>query len=229
LENLNQYRNNIFSQAGEDGILEYLIERPHIENRWCVEFGAWDGIHLSNTRNLIINHGWSAVMIEGDKEKFIKLENEYKANPSVHTLCKMVGGDNDDPNRLDAVLRETPLPKEFDLLSIDVDGNDWYIWNTLKEYTAKIVIIEANSSIPPEMSRVNPVNSGNGASARALLELATIKGYELVAHTGNCIFVKKELYPSVGLKNNDLFCLFDRSHLKKSLGKRILLMLGLVK
>lgn len=214
MENLDPYRKNVYSQAGEDGIVEYLCDRLGFKTGWCVEFGAWDGKHLSNTRNLILNRGWSAVMVEGDEAKFTELKKEYASNPAVHSLCRMVGFRREDPNCLDAVLSETPLPREFEFLSIDVDGNDWYIWDSLKDYSAKIVVIEANSSIPPDESRVAPAFSGGGASAKALVELGREKGYELVAHTGNCIFVRKALYPKVGLDDNRLERLFDRRFLK---------------
>jgi len=220
---------NVFSQAGEDGIIECLCQRLNFKGGWCVEFGAWDGKHLSNTRNLIINHKWAAVMVEGDEIKFEDLTKEYASNPDVHCRCRMVGFRPEDSSCLDAVLAETPIPKEFELLSIDVDGNDWYIWESLKIYSAKIVIIEANSTIPPGKCNVAPAFSGGGASALALVELGRKKGYELVAHTGNCVFVRKELYPAVELDDNSLEKLFDRRFLNKppSLGTRLRALVGL--
>ncbi|WYD80838.1 MAG: hypothetical protein V8K32_00280 [Candidatus Electrothrix gigas] len=224
LDSLNEYRKNVTSQAGEDGIIEYLCARLGIQSGWCVEFGAWDGKHLSNTWNLIQN-GWSGVLIEGNKEKAESLNALYVKNPSVYTICAYVGFDESDQNGLDALLSATPTPKKFELLSIDIDGNDWYVWNAMKNYQPAVVIIEANSSIPASVSKVHPVNSGGGASARALVELARCKGYELVAHTGNCIFVRSDLYPKVDLQDNSLDILFDTRFLcdeKKNLRTKLL-------
>ena len=208
MKSLNEYKNNVTSQAGEDGILEYLCSRFGIEKGWCVEFGAWDGKHLSNTWSLI-QKGWSAVLIEGDPVKCEELKKLYKDSKTVYPICAFVGFEESDPNRLDNILAGTPIPKQFDVLSVDIDGNDWYVWNGLKNYQPAIVIVEANSGIPALVSKVSPANSGGGASARALVELGKQKGYELVAHTGNCIFVRSDLYPKVGLDNNDLNILFD--------------------
>ena len=68
-----QYNYNIYSQNGEDGVIEELLNRLNITNGWVCEFGAWDGIHLSNTFNLIKNKSFNAVLIEGDKNKYIDL------------------------------------------------------------------------------------------------------------------------------------------------------------
>ena len=68
-----QYNKNIYSQNGEDGIIEELLHRLDISSGWVCEFGAWDGINLSNTFNLVKNKNFSAVYIEGDKNKYVDL------------------------------------------------------------------------------------------------------------------------------------------------------------
>ena len=78
--NLKDYSFNKFSQNGEDGIIQEILKRLNLNNseeKWCVEFGAWDGIYLSNTFNLVLND-WNAVYIEGDKSKYIDLLNTVK-------------------------------------------------------------------------------------------------------------------------------------------------------
>lgn len=210
LRNLNKFRKNIHSQEGEDGIIEFLCSKLSLSKSWCVEFGAWDGIHLSNTRLLITEKEWSAVLIEGDETRFHSLTEEYKNNARVYPLCAFVGFHNDDPNSLNRLLKTTPIPKNFDLLSIDVDGNDYYIWKAFTEYSPAIVIIEANSSFNHNVHFVGEPDSGKGSSAAALVHLAKEKGYQLVAHTGNCIFVRDDLYPLVGLESNQLEDFFDR-------------------
>ena len=79
---LNKYGNNVYSQNGEDGILAYILDCLKIENEcsWCVEFGAWDGKHLSNTFNLVTK-GWNSVYIEGDSQRFNDLLETTKSHP----------------------------------------------------------------------------------------------------------------------------------------------------
>lgn len=212
---LNPYRRNVYSQAGEDGIIGYLCERLALKRGWCVEFGAWDGMHLSNTRRLITEEGWSAVLVEGNKERFEQLRLTYKGLENVHSIYAFISAKKNDVKSLDSLLNTTPIPKEFDLLSIDVDGNDYNIWDSVKEYKAKIVIVEANSSYDYFVDKVNPIDSGGGASAAAMVRLGREKGYELVAHTGNCIFIRRDLFQKVGLPKNELKLLFDGKFVRR--------------
>lgn len=196
------YAKNIYSQRGEDGIIEKILEVTGEKKDWCVEFGAWDGVHLSNTHNLMQN-GWSGVFIEGSKKRYEDLLNTYQDNKGAHCVCAFV--DFEGENRLDSILSKTPIPKHFGVLSIDIDGNDYHIWNSLKNYEPRIVLIEFNPSIPPDVPFVQPkdmsVNQGSG-----LLSLVTLgkeKGYELIcATTHNAIFVKKDLYPLFEIQDN---------------------------
>ena len=146
-QNLRQYSFNRYSQNGEDGIIEELCRRLEWKSGWCVEFGAWDGKHLSNTYNLLCQ-GWKAVHIEGDQGRFQDLLRTKAAFPDrLHPLCAMV--EIQGPNRLDNLLAQTPVPREFELLSIDIDSYDWEVWNSLVNYTPKLVVIECNSALPP--------------------------------------------------------------------------------
>lgn len=192
---LNSYAKKSFSQFGEDGILEQIFEIIK-GDRWCVEFGAYDGEHLSNTRNLIVNHGWRGILIEASPERFRKLLETYKGNNRITCLNKFV--DFEGENSLDSILKETPVPKDFDLLSIDIDGNDYHIWDLFKIYEPKVVVIEFNPSIPLDVEFIQEKdrNINHGNSLLALYNLAIKKEYKLVATTFlNAFFVKKELFP----------------------------------
>jgi hypothetical protein len=84
---------NVYSQFGEDGIVEYFLGKlshAKTSDGFCVEFGAWDGIHLSNTYNLIKNRDFSGILIEGDKSK-VKLLNKNIPSEKVIKLCEFVG------------------------------------------------------------------------------------------------------------------------------------------
>ena len=198
-----EYKRDIYSQSGEDGIIDKIIEMlPNIDN-WCVELGAGDGIHLSNTRNLIKNKGYSAVLIEADKNNFLSLQRNYSTTENIYPIRQLVGTTNE--NNLDNILSNTTIPINFDLLSIDVDGNDYHIWNALDKYKPKVIIIEFNPTIPTHNRFVQPSNPGinQGSSLLSVVDLANKKGYELVSVLPwNAFFVRKEYYPIFKIKSN---------------------------
>jgi hypothetical protein len=194
---------NVFSQAGEDGVIEKILELLPDKNHWCVEFGAWDGILYSNTRNLIVNKKYSAVLIESDREKFKVLEKNYSQYPGVVTVNRFVGFGNHD--HLDMILEDTAIPKEFDFLSIDIDGNDYHVWKAAENYHPKVVCIEFNPTIPTEVNFVQSADQTvtQGCSLSALTELGMNKGYELVSVLPfNAIFVRKEYFPIFEISDN---------------------------
>lgn len=196
---------DVTSQCGEDGVLEAVFKILPGEERWCCEFGAWDGRHASNTNNLITNHGWHGVMIEGDSRKCIELRQTYVNNSKVIVLNTMVGFEGD--NTLDKILSSTPIPVDFDLLSIDIDGNDYHVWEALRNYTPKVVVIEFNPTIPNGIAFVQEARMtvNQGSSLRAMVELGKRKGYELVAVTAfNGIFVHAPLFARFGMPDNSL-------------------------
>jgi hypothetical protein len=190
------YSKNINSQYGEDGIIEEVLRRisSAIEtNGWCVEFGAWDGRHLSNTYNLIYEKGFKAVLIEGDVIKYNAL-CENIPREDVFKVCDFVTFEG--KSTLDNILKATPIPSDFDFLSIDIDGCDYYIFDSLKQYQPKIVCVEYNPSIPNEVEFIQPKNFEikQGASAKSITTLANKKGYSLVAVTEcNLILVRNDL------------------------------------
>lgn len=199
---LNEKAMNIFTQYGEDGILKEIFTLIP-GDMWCVEFGAYDGKFLSNTHDLITNKSWSGVLIEGSFERFQKLLDTYRDNPRVYPINKFV--EFDGPNSLDNLLESTPTPTHFDLLSIDIDGNDYHVWNSLQKYHPKVVVIEFNPSIPNDVEYIQKkdpkLNHSN--SLLALYNLGKRKNYELVACTHlNAFFVAKEYFHLFGIEDN---------------------------
>jgi hypothetical protein len=115
------YRMVTFSQNGEENVIARVFEVIGAGNKLCCEFGAWDGIHLSNTRSLILD-GWSALLIEGDPDKFAQLASNYANNPQVVLESTFV---DDGKDGLANILERKGLAdRRLDLLSIDVDGLD---------------------------------------------------------------------------------------------------------
>lgn len=201
--NLQNFKKNYYSQGGEDGILSKIFNILKIKNGWCVEFGAWDGLHLSNTYNLIKNKHWQGVLIEANKDRYVQLSKNLK-DMSVISINSYVEAEG--KNSLDQILSKTPIPKEFDLLSVDIDGNDYHVWRNVKKYLPKVVVIEFNSTIPLEVDFVQPYNPKRyqGTSLTAFDKLAKIKGYSLIATTKtNAIFVKNRYLLKLGITNTD--------------------------
>lgn len=185
---------NTFSQSGEDGMIAKLLEWTGEGSRRCMEFGAADGINCSNTAALW-HDGWDALLVESDETLYNQLvanTERYKAHP-VHTWVTTEG-----PSSVDMLVRQTAHWPDLDVLSIDVDGPDWHIW-AATTVAPRIVVIEHNRSVPPEHSLRQADLAGTfGASARALVELGALKGYELVGLTeSNLFFLRRDQMESL--------------------------------
>lgn len=199
-----QFARNEYSQFGEDGIVEKLLESIPNKDNWCVEFGAWDGIHLSNTFNLIKNKAYRPVLIEADKKKFRELEKNLTGYDAV-LVNEFVTFDGD--NTLDNILGRTAIPQDFDFLSIDIDGNDYWILDSLVTYRPKLICIEYNPSIPNDIEYVQSRDFSvkKGSSALSFCRLAQQKSYELIATTRcNLMFVDKRLFHLFQVNDNSL-------------------------
>jgi hypothetical protein len=201
------------SQYGEEALLAAALGRLPNRTGWCVEFGAFDGLTDSNTADLVARQGYSAVLIECDRRRAKRLAARYADRDDVITMRAMVGWGPTD--RLDVLLAGTPIPKGFDLLSIDVDGNEHHIWAAVDEYRPSLVVVEYNPTIPNGVTFVQPADPRvtQGASISSLVALASSKGYELVATTAvNAVFVVREHLEHFDLDDNSVDALrTDRS------------------
>jgi hypothetical protein len=211
---LRRYEANIASQCGEDGVIAHALDLVGDRNRWCVEFGAADGTYASNTFALIDQEDYSAVLIEADGTLFEALQRRHAQSPRVHVLHKLVGFEG--PDRLEAILATTPVPHDFDLLSIDIDGNDFHVWEALETYRPKLVVVEYNQTIPNEIDFVQPRDMAvmQGSSLTALTRLAHTKGYRLIhATVVNGIFVDQAYFARFEIPDDDPAALrADLSH-----------------
>ncbi|MFA6006373.1 MAG: hypothetical protein WC764_01450 [Candidatus Paceibacterota bacterium] len=183
---LEQYKKKVTSQWGEDGIIQEIFRRIGIGNKLCVEIGAWDGKHLSNTWNLWHNEGWSAVLVEGDSKKVKGLEKIVQQFTKVIPYCAFVRKFGKDS--IDSILEIKIRDKKIDLMSIDIDGDDYYLFQSIEKYLPRVLVIEYNPTVPAAMSLVQAEGESFGASARALCDLAKQKGYALVAITPTNLF-----------------------------------------
>ena len=200
-----EFKKDIHSQNGEDGIIEELLKRLEISNGWVCEFGAWDGVHLSNTFNLVKTKNFKAVFIEGNNSKYNDLLKTCEKYPNIIPLNAYVDHNN-TKNSLDNLLKNTEIPYDFDILSIDIDGYDYYIWKSLINYKPKIIIIEINSSINTNNQKhIHNPPKYNGTGFRPTFNLGIDKGYKFVLHTGNMIFVRDDLFNKLNIHyNNEL-------------------------
>ena len=202
---LRTYASNVTSSDGEDGIIQKIFEVIGASNKWCLELGALNGTHDSNVWNLVNTKGWSGVLIEADRTYFKKLA-EFYANV-LRVVCVNEFVTFEGPQRLDALLAQMPIPKDFDLCVLDVDGSDYHLRDSLQEYRPRVMCIEFNQTIPNDIVFVQPrdMTVFQGSSLCALNQLAQQKGYELVATTGaNAFFVHTELFPLFAMTDNSL-------------------------
>jgi hypothetical protein len=206
---LNDFRTNITSEYGEDGVLAEIFNRIGTKNKWFCDLGAWDGIHASNTYNLT-HSGWQGVLIESDQERCAKITTGIP-------ICAVV--EPNGPNTLDSILSKTPIPKDFDLLSIDTDDKDALIWASLEHYSPQVVVIEVNSSFAPGQVQTmgsdvydrpySVLDRKWTQTITSAVELGKHKGYELALHTGNAIFVRREHLAALGIDPDNWRELFN--------------------
>jgi hypothetical protein len=188
--------NAVFSQNGEEGIILECLSRIKQVNRVCVEIGANNGTWCSNTA-LLCKDGWQGKMVESVHSLWKECAENWKGQDNVKSINSHV-----DAYNINAFVDD-----KCDVLSIDTDGQDHKIFKALKA-KAKIVIVEIDSSIAPSEDRFN---HEGGAGYKPMVELGIEKGYFLLAHTGNLVFVANEfrkLFPEVtgdGLTNHQQY------------------------
>lgn len=158
MKNIQTYAKNVYSQYGEDGIIQYLIDKLNINRiggESC-EVGMI-GTHWSNTFNLAEKYEWNSIFIDRDT-------NHLKNIPKLQNIS-IVNVEID--NNLDEILKNQNLNKNFDILSIDTDGMNYKIWNNLKEFRPKIIVIEQDIKL----------KDANINSFLAIIKLAESKNY----------------------------------------------------
>ena len=185
--NINDYELKIFSQFGEDGIIDYLIKSLKIEEKNFIEFGV-ENYEEANTRFLLESRNWSGLIFDSSKEHidFIKGKNYYWKQNLI-AKCEFITSEN-----INSLIQEHNGDREVGFLSIDVDGNDYWIWKAINGIIPKIVVIEYNARLGKKKSIVTPYKKDFnrikehhssiyfGASLMAIYKLAKEKNYSLV-------------------------------------------------
>lgn len=181
---------NVYSQFGEDGVINKIFELIEPQSKICIEFGAWDGLHLSNVAHLWKERNWRAILIESDRSRYDELQKNIQGYNCL-ALHEFVGK---NARSLEAILKKNNLADiSIDLLSIDIDGNDYYILESLEFIRPRVIICEYNPSFPAHLDIYPEYDNYMGCSVGALVRVAKNKGYTLIAITDtNCFFVKDE-------------------------------------
>lgn len=194
------YARNTNSQNGEDGVIEEIFARCGIPCGTCCEFGAWDGVHLSNCKSLI-DRGWTALMIEGDRDRFLKLKKTFAGNPRVICVNAFV---DTSASSLDAICNANGF-SELDFLSIDIDGLDFDICNSL-QIRPKVVCVEINCGhYPLEERQIDRKTAAEnvGQPFGTFVKWARESGYKLLCFTGNAFFIREDLAAASNLPVSD--------------------------
>lgn len=179
---------NVYSQWGEDGVLQAIFATIGTQNKWCMECGASDGLFFSNTRHLI-EQGWNAVLVEGDRSKFQRL---HANSEGFGERVKCVPVQVDNENRLEGILKQCGAPIDIDLAVIDVDGQDYFLFNSLLRYRPRVVVCEFDFAA--DFDFIPPLRGQGQAGARAIQALGVGKFYWPVYRSEtNFIFVKQPL------------------------------------
>lgn len=178
---------NVTSQFGEDGLVAAALSRIGIRNQWCFEVGANDGLFYSNTK-WMRDDGWNAVLIESVLEHFNKLQS-FRSD-KVHCIHAKVG-----PGDLDRIMRLCGAPEDMDFGCIDVDGQDYWVWNGMDRYRPRLMLVEfcpdeRNGDFIPPLGD----SSLDQATLGPILALGTEKGYRMLAKTHcNVLFGREDV------------------------------------
>jgi hypothetical protein len=195
-----------FSQFEEDGKILFIMAVLGIQEGLFLDLGSADGVN-SNCANLALNFGWRGFFVDGDEWNIAKGRAFYQAHPDTWAyppvfVCAMINREN-----INQLLSEASVPPEIDFMSIDIDGNDYWVWDAISVTSPKVVIIEThiefgmnNIVVPYDKSYVYPGRHPDyhGASPVAMEKLARRKGYRLVGanrYGFNTIYVREGLAP----------------------------------
>ena len=207
----------VSSQWGEDGIVEHLIRHVPIERDVFVEFGVQD-YSEANTRFLLVHHNWSGLVIDGSPDNVDRIRQDsiyWRFN--LKSECAFVTKDN-----INSIISCHGIMGDIGILSIDIDGNDYWVWKSIDCISPRIVIAEYNALFGPHAAVSIPYDEGFvrgrahysnlywGCSLAALELLGSQKGYCLVGCNSagnNAFFVRRDVIGALPVrKPADAFC-----------------------
>jgi hypothetical protein len=200
-----EFRN--YSQNGEDGILWYVFAVIGTTNKMCVEICAGSG-EQCNTSNLIINHGWTGMLFDGDERNVSRGRAIFAGHPDTFSFPPKFVHAWITAENVDSLIGESGFRGEIDLLSLDIDGIDYWLWKAIEVVRPRVVIAEVQAVWGSERSVTVPYSPDfragffkgfgiySGASLPAFVKLARQKGYRLVGcqrYGFNAVFVRNDV------------------------------------
>lgn len=200
---LNKFEYQVMSQNGEDGIIFEILKRIGTKSKYFVEFGVGNG--TENNSAYLLMQNWSGSWIEGSSQHCNEMKISYA--DIINTKRLQVKESFITKDNIESIFQDLKVPADLDFLSIDIDGNDYWVWKQLQHYKPRIVVIEYNASIGPHVEWIMPYNENHvwngrtighyfGASLKSMELLGTSLGYTLVGcnFTGaNAFFVRTDL------------------------------------
>ncbi len=193
-ESLLHHCRNIYSQRGDDGIAAEIFRRLNISTGFFVEFGGWDGIHLSNCRALF-EAGWSGAFIEADRNKFEELEKNYRGFERIICINQWVGLPDAKGKTIDQIAAENFPNRSIDYMSIDIDGIDYRILETTG-LRPKVICIEGGFGFHPLLTRRVPdeiARKNLSQPLSVMIDVGRAAGYTPVCFNQNVFLVLNEL------------------------------------
>ncbi len=205
---------SVFSQWGEDGIIDWLIQNNGVMPETFIEFGVED-FRESNCRFLLKNRNWRGLVMDGDHKNIDRIRaDSISWRHDLISICQFIDCEN-----INALIKSSGIVGEIGILSIDIDGNDYWIWKSIDSVKPHLVIIEYNAvfgdlepiSVPYRKdfirSKANYSNLYYGTSIGALCKLGSEKGYTFLGSNragNNAFFIR-----------NDRFHIFEPLILKR--------------
>lgn len=187
IASLSEVEFGVFSQFGDDGIIQWLVNVLEFPHKTFVEFGVGN-FRESNTRFLMMNNNWSGLVMDGSESNVAQIINsEYFWKYELSAKAEFIDTDN-----INHLLASSQLGKEIGILHVDLDGNDYWIWKEINVISPIVVILEYNSVFGIDRAITIPYNKGFdrtmahystlywGASLRALHQLSADKGYSFI-------------------------------------------------
>lgn len=194
----------VFSQWGDDGIIQYLVNKIDIQHKTFIEFGV-ENYKESNTRFLLINNNWSGLVIDGSESNIQQIKDDpISWGYELHSVASFITAEN--INQLISDYLALGYDKEIGILSVDIDGNDYWVWKAIDVINPAIVIVEYNSLLGSDKAITTPYDPSfvrntkhnilyYGVSVNALNHLAASKGYTFIgcnSSGNNAYFIRND-------------------------------------
>ena len=225
IETLAEAEFSIFSQWGDDGIIQWLLRHIDFPTHTFIEFGVED-YRESNTRFLMMNNNWSGLVMDGSKRNINRIiKSEYFWKYDLKALTAFITAEN-----INDFILKSGFGPDVGILHIDLDGNDYWIWKAIHVISPIVVIVEYNSVFGPDRAITIPYESDFirtkahysnlyfGSSLLALIKLSEIKGYSFIGcnSAGNNAYFVRNDYVNDQIKNLIKRAIFINSLFRES-------------